>query len=403
MDQSINQFDSYPSHIAIIGGGRWARVLIEAVSKIVPKNTKLSIFTPNNKISMKEWVLEKKLKQSATIYDNFKNFGGHNIQACIVANAARDHEFAISKCLNSYIPVLVEKPLTLSYSASLKMVKLARKNKTFIASAHIFLFNSYLTKFSHLLSCSGKLKSIEIDWSDPIQENRYGERKKFDPSLPIFFDLLPHIVSIIFVLTGKCLLKFINLKFDSGGSAIEIEYRVADAKCTVRLARNSDIRRRIIRATADNYLELDFSGESGIIKKDSSVIIEDDHWDNDSRPSAKMLSAFLNQSVGKGSDSRLDVQIGLEANKLIEEILFSYNKAMVTWLKNNLTSQSLIIDNLIYALREILLVNRYSSDEAESLIGQIQRILANGSSSDWIDKLEEDIDPLKLIRKISLN
>ena len=128
-----------------------------------------------------------------------------------------------------------------------------------------------------------------------------------------------------------------------------------------------------------------------------------DHWNTDLRPAAKMISAFLIQSVGKDSDSQLDIHIGLQANKLIEEILFSYNNAMVSWLKNNLISPLLKKDDLKYALREILLINRHSPEEAESLIDRIQEVFGNDSVNYWLDRLDKGIDPLELIRKITLN
>ena len=397
----INCLSNCPSHIAIVGGGRWARVLTEVLSEIVSKDIVISIYSLHNGKGMISWVLEKKFRQSVTVYDDFPNLSNHKVDAMIVANSASDHVIAIQKSLNSKIPVLVEKPVTMSYSSTLQMVKLAQEKKTFLASAHVFLFNRYLSNFSQLVFDSGGLKSIQIEWSDPISENRHGEQKNFDPSLPIFFDLLPHILSIINVIVGKKSIQYTNLIFHKGGSEVEIELMLEGVFCSVNLARNSNVRKRIINIMSDQHLQLDFSQEPGVIKKESLNITGDEKWDLDIKPVAQMLSAFLVQSAGGKADLRLDIDLGLEANKLIDETLLSYNNSMISWLKSKLIAPVIIDDDLQYALREILLVNGYFLMDAELMIDRIQKVFSEDSTNYWLDRLNNDTEPFELIRKIA--
>lgn len=390
-----------PSHIAIIGGGRWARVLTEVLSEITPSETIISIYSIHNKQLMVKWIQEKKFGQNVTIYDNFPNFSDQKIGAIIVVNSARDHEVSIQEGLNAGIPVLSEKPVTLSYSATCRLVKLAQEKNTFLASAHIFLFSRYLLNFSNLVSRSGKLKSIQIEWSDPKYENRHGEQKYFDSSLPIFIDLLPHILSIIRVINGKCSIKYKELIFFKGGSEMKIELMLKDVFCSVNLSRNSDSRKRIINVRSDKHLQLDFSEEPGFISQGTSVECGDDKWDVDSRPAAQMLSAFLVQSAGGQTDVRLDIDLALQANKLIDEILFSYNNAMISWLKEKLIPTVLIDDDLNYALSEILLVNGHHLKNINPLIDRIQKVFNSESSDHWIDRINKTSEPFEVIRKIA--
>jgi predicted dehydrogenase len=391
-----------PGHIAIIGGGRWGRVLTEVLCTITPKDTIISIYCSNNKKIVKEFVLKNKFRQNITIYNDLSNLSNQNVGAIIVANAARDHEIAIQKALNASIPVLVEKPVTISYSSTLRLVKLAQEKKIFFASGHIFLFSRYLQNFSNLVSHSGELKSINIEWSDPLSENRYGEQKSFDSSLPIFFDLLPHIISIISSIAGKSSIKYKKLLFLKGGSAIEIELMLDGVFCSVSLARNSDERRRIVNVMSDQYFQLDFSQEPGFITKGTRIMSGDDKWNIYSRPAAQMLSAFLVQSVGGQEDPRLDNHLGLQANKLIDEILPSYNIAMISWLTEKLIKPVLIDDDLKYALKEILLVNDYYSKETQPIIDNIIKVFNSDSSSYWLDRIKKASEPFEVIGKIAL-
>ena len=114
-----------------------------------------------------------------------------------------------------------------------------------------------------------------------------------------------------------------------------------------------------------------------------------------------MLSAFLVQSAGGKADLRLDIDLGLEANKLIDETLLSYNNSMISWLKSKLIAPVIIDDDLQYALREILLVNGYFLMDAELMIDRIQKVFSEDSTSYWLDRLNNDTEPFELIRKIA--
>jgi len=152
---------------------------------------------------------------------------------------------------------------------------------------------------------------------------------------------------------------------------------------------------------SDQHLQLDFSQEPGVIKKESLSITGDEKWDLDIKPVAQMLSAFLVQSAGGKADLRLDIDLGLEANKLIDETLLSYNNSMISWLKSKLIAPVIIDDDLQYALREILLVNGYFLMDAELMIDRIQKVFSEDSTSYWLDRLNNDTEPFELIRKIA--
>ena len=390
-----------PNLIAIVGGGRWARVLIEVLSVIVSNDTIITIHSLHNYQAMLAWVLQNKFRQNVTVYADLPKFDKHTIGAMIVVNAARDHESAIEKGLNACVPVLVEKPVTLSYTATLRLAKLARKKQTLFAPAHIFLFTRYLFNFSDLVNSSGKIKSIQIDWADPKLEKRYGEHKYFDQGLPIFFDCLPHVLSIISVVTKEKSIKCTNLVLHKGGSDIEIKLMLGDIFCDIRLIRNSNARKRTINVTANQQLQLDFTKEPGVINNGTSIVSGDHKWTTGERPAAQMLSAFLTQSAGGRPDARLDIGQGLCANELIDEVSHFYNQALFLWLKDKLFSPVLMDDDLQYALREILLVDGHLSDDIEPCIKRIQSEFSGKTADYWYERLNKDSKPYDVIRRIA--
>ena len=49
------------NNIIIMGGGRWARVIIKVLHDIVDPSVNISIYTPNNHLNMNKWVAKNKV------------------------------------------------------------------------------------------------------------------------------------------------------------------------------------------------------------------------------------------------------------------------------------------------------------------------------------------------------
>ena len=107
--------------------------------------------------------------------------------------------------------------------------------------------------------------------------------------------------------------------------SVEIEFMLDDVFCHIKLVRNDDDRRRIFEVVGDQVLKLDFSDEPGTIYNSEYSVCGDEKWDVEKRPVAQMLSTFLVQAAGGNNDKRLDIDIGLRANRLIS----SSNKSFV--------------------------------------------------------------------------
>lgn len=396
-------FSPCPDSIAIIGGGRWARVLTEVLCGLVPPSVGISVHSLHNAGSMSSWVSERGFAQRIQVSSDWPQLSSAGSRAVIVANAARDHEKAVECALSAGVPVLVEKPISLTAAASQRLVNLARSRNVYFAAAHVFLFARYLENFSKLVSEADGIRFLRVNWMDPQFESRYGEQKQYDPGLPIFADCLPHVLSIVGTLTPSLPQRCEKLEFLRGGAHLNIDIVIDDIPCTIQLVRNGNRRQRIIEVTTQQKkLTLDFAREPGTIIFDDTALCGDLDWGVKEKPVYRMLGAFLQGAAGGIRDNRLDIAIGLRASQVIDQASSLYHSALFPWLSKKLI---MIHDSgdsdLRYALSEILHV-----EDSHSLIPIEQRIdyvcrhiKEHATSSTGTDLLFDR--PVELIRQVS--
>lgn len=392
-----------PDRIAVIGGGRWARVLSEVVCGLVPSSVEISVHSLHNAEAMSSWVSAQGLGHRVHVSPQWPKLLSVKSSAVIVANAARDHEWAVESAFNDRVPVLVEKPITLTAAASQRLANVARGRKVRFAAAHVFLFARYLDNFSRLVSEAGTIRSLRVRWMDPRIENRYGERKQYDPSLPVFADWLPHVLSMVGSLVPGLPQMCVGLDFRRGGAHLELELRLGDIPCSVQLVRNGDRRERIILVDAGRKtLQLDFSIEPGTITSGSSTVVGDPDWETKRRPAARMLTAFLQWAAGGEGDGRLNIDVGLQASQVIDQTLRMYRVAQMPWLVARLSSLTLVDEDLRYALSEMLQSERpLTASALEQQIERLQELLASKSGAPWLKALAQVQDPAILCKAIA--
>lgn len=386
--------------IAVFGGGRWARILIETISNVTSKNTTIYIFTKNNIETMSAWLKKKNFKQKFCIYKDYDKLNTLSLNASIIVNAARYHEATIKKNIMAGIPVLVEKPVTLSFSSTQKLVSLAAKKNTLFASAHIFLYNSYINYFSEIIKNSPKISSIIVNWSDPKSESRYGEKKHYDQSITVFQDCLPHILSIINKFTAYQFIKVNNVNILKGGSCVEINSTLDDVFLSVMLERNGKNRRREFEVVTNKKLKLDFTKEPGIIYEGNKKINTVEDWSIKKTPTSQMMLAFFNQIIFGKIDERLNIDIALNANKFMDSVSDHYDKAIYSWLKTRLRSKLLIDIDLIYALKEIISFKGHFHQNEDYCVEKIMKAFTEKDATRWQDKFAKSSKPFDVIRSI---
>jgi predicted dehydrogenase len=300
---------SWPSHVCVMGGGRWARVYLDVLRGLLPPDIPLSAHAGRGFDAMLAWNEGRDGRIGVTREPP----GPHSRGVAIVANAAADHPAAVRQALAAGLPVLVEKPLATGFSAASQLVAEAAGCNIVLAVSQVFLFAGYLENFAAQVRASGALKSLSIIWTDPAGESRHGEAKRFDPLLPIQADVLPHIVSIMAMLTSARP-QLVAARRLRQGLAMEVSMTAEDVPCQVRMEREADARRRIVTVlTQDGSLRLDFTQEPGTICRNETVRDADPAWARGPRPLARMLSSFFSLALDGIPDDRLDPALPLHA------------------------------------------------------------------------------------------
>ena len=395
------KLDLYPSNIIVIGGGRWSRVLIDVLCNLVPPDAKVLVYSPRNAAGMEAWIFERGLKDRVCVSTKLPTKLSGATNAAIVANAARDHEKATEWAISRGLPVLVEKPLTLNLAATQRLVDSANCKQVYFAAAHVFSFASYIEVFSRVVASADRIESIRVQWMDPQFESRYGEAKSYDPGLTVYADWLPHILSILGTLASDHDSQCEKLEFLSGGAHLGIELKLGNIPCAIELVRNGKTRKRVIEvATQQKKITLDFSGEPGTIISGSEPICADPDWDVTEKPVSRMLGAFLQAAAGGVRDERLNVEIGLRASRLIEQVSALYSSALLSWLSGKLLMIESDDDNdLRYALSEILhMENPHSLVPTGQLIDYVYRCTKEWSRMP--SKSESFDNPIDIVRMI---
>jgi predicted dehydrogenase len=300
-----------PSHVSVIGGGRWARVYLDVLCGLVPSDTTLSAHARKGVDEMARWAAAKAANRPVQVTEGLPSSGG----VAIVANAAADHAGVVRPLLQARVPVLVEKPITPSLAETEALVEEAASLGAVLAPSQVLLFTRYLENFAGRVREKGRVCAVTVDWADPVAENRYGEAKKFDGQLPIQADLLPHILPLISLLVTDPL-KLERAEASRDGLALDLGLSAGAIPCRVRLERAGVARRRLVTAVTEGGLvSLDFTQEPGTIQEDGMTTVADPDWERGPRPLARMLAAFFALARGQ-ADRRFDMGLALQAASL---------------------------------------------------------------------------------------
>ena len=379
-----------PDNIIVVGGGRWARVLIKTICDLVDRSVNILIYSRSNAQFMREWVKSEKMDHKIQVFSILpEKFPTSN--AVIVVNAARDHAQTARQALLAGGSVMVEKPFTLSYSESKDLVGFSKKIGGELFAAHIFLFSRYFEKFSELVANAGTVTSINVHWIDPQSEDRYGESKQYDSGLPVFADWLPHILPMISTLLPGKYQSCRTLDIKKGGASVYIHLIINEVPCQIVLERDSDCRKRMMEVfCVDKKLSLDFSSEPGTITDGMDRINGDPNWQQGLKPSALMLDAFFRGASGTNYDKRLDVSLGLNSTSIVDQCAKLYIIKQLEWLVEQIENGNKLNNSLgiNYALREIFQSEgSLSNEEIANRIERFGKVLTSDSRESWIEEL----------------
>lgn len=300
--------------IALVGGGRWARVYAGVLSKLPDLVGSVTVVSPRNADGMRQWLATQKLP-----HDVLEVLDPAGFDAAIIVNAPADHEFSAMRFLAAGVPVLVEKPLALNAASAARMIEAAKARGACLAAALVFRFAAYVERFAAALPAAWD--SLVLTWTDPAVENRYGERKVNDPRVPLLADVLPHVVSILDTLAPGAEIAYRSAAPNDGGAQTDLDLTLNGRPCLVHLARNAVQRVRLVQVVAGaGRYELDFSDEPGRITIGGAHDSGDPDWGNRPSPLTQMARRFL-EGISGAPDRRLDPQFALHTCELTDAAL----------------------------------------------------------------------------------
>jgi hypothetical protein len=364
-----------PTVIAIIGGGRWARVIAKIAHSVTSKTVKIIIFSNLNNADMKKWVRENSFNR-ISIKRNYKNLKEREIDAAIIANASQDHEIAASIAIKNKIPVLIEKPVALSLAGIMELQELSKKNNSILYASNVFLFSQSINNFAKKIK-GRRVDSIDFIWTDPSKETRYGEVKNYDPSIPIFIDWLPHIIPILRFVFKNQPIKLVEFKYNRGGALLVIELQIGKTPCKVRMQRNGFKRVRKISIEGASLLSLDFADEPGVIRDNSKLLSSYLELKTKNSPATRMIQFFLKHLVKKTTDQKLSFNESIQAGIISEEVSKLYKEEQENFFQKFLLNDNLSnieIQDFEYFFKELFYSHNINDPEN---IKTIREFIAN--------------------------
>lgn len=371
--------------VVILGGGRWARVMTEVVCNLLPGDTPLTVCSPRGAAALTAWAVERGLDGRVSVAEQWPEALVPGRTAVIVANAARDHAAAGRWALERGAAVLIEKPLALSLQDARDLADCASRCGGLLAAAHVLRFARYLTNFASMLPSWNEVCSINLEWVDPAGEQRYGENKQYDASVPVFMDCLPHAVSVLQSVLGL-LPELAGLPVvEAGGARVTLSLSLGGRPCHVILQRNGPQRlRRMSVETSSGTATLNFSAEPGVIRLGTENVCGDPCWDNAQRPLASLLSTFLTAAAGGEVDSRLSLDTAFTACTITDAVMPDYRAAILPWLADRLISDNESDDAVRYALVELLQIEgRLPKTELVAREVLLRQLLRDTSPALW--------------------
>jgi predicted dehydrogenase len=344
-------------NIALIGGGRWARVHAQVLSSLYPRVSRLIWVSHYYRSSALKVAAQFPPDLDVQYVDSIEALELSSLDAAVVCTSSANHADNAISLLTSGLPVFVEKPLALDERTALEVVNTASRRNLALWVCLPLLKASYLRLFKAAWH-GRKITQIVIHWFDPAREERHGEIKQADINTNKVDEIVPHLWSILNVLLDVNEFTVFSVAAKPSGTAVATMWS-NDIRIEMNFGRRAPARiRHIDLAFADGGTAvLDFSREPGEASVDDHRCQVDGSWELGQRPLAAMITEFLDNLTPATNPEAIQnsAQQALQSVRLsetIKTILFAREATLAAELylagKNQDNSEllDLMIDNL---------------------------------------------------------
>ena len=390
--------------VAIIGGGRWARVYLSVLTTFDLPYRLVVVSTANAK--QFAGLRDRNNAEIRVVPTVEQLLQVHPIAFAVVVNAARLHAATAIRLLEARVPVLMEKPLALCRTDIERLNSAALHHGVHLMPAFTFLNCSYLHHFAQTVDALGeRLAGVRLEWSDPRAEVRYGEEKGYDPGISVAQDVMPHIGAILSLIlkAPDVAPNVLGCRIERGGRKVTLDLTYSGAPCRVILEREAEARRRLLAVELESGIEpcLDFTTEPGVITVGSRSMSGDPDWNDTVKPVRRLLQSFLSMLALPLPEPLVDEhlrRVGVSTVALAEECDAALKAQQRLWLSR--CSKSQASDDITYAISELGAPKWF--DAAQIAPGdpaalrqrtrvEMQRIMMSGGEESWLSALEAPI------------
>lgn len=310
----------------IVGTRRWARLMAAELCATLPADAVIHMLGDPADAELQGWLSASGLGTKIRVSVALPPCPAAKTGVAFVVNSAYLHKTAVENMLAAGYNVVCEKPVSFSRRETISLIALAEELGLQLFCTNTYLFASYLDSFRKDWLAEHSFTSMQMSWSDPAREIRYGDTKGYDSSLPLIYDVLPHIANIALATIGEFKAVPQGIEVRHGGSEALINYRHGDLDIHVALARNASQRKRTLAFAGPNHeVLLDFSTEPGLVSVGRLTPVPvDPAWPRKPKPIAAMLYSVREFFESGSQDPRLSPSASLLGNDLIDGVVDSY-------------------------------------------------------------------------------
>jgi predicted dehydrogenase len=289
-----------PLEVAIVGGGRWGKILCRALAAL-RQVRKVHLISRRNARGMQDWIAGQRLADRVALHGKLDPvLWNADITAAIVANLPAEHFSTARWLLENGKHVLVEKPFVSTRVEAQALIDLAEARGLVLAAGLQFFLATYLHYFRSIVHDRGHphpVELTEITWHDPLEEERWSLSRRPDVSAPVVNDLLPHVLTVLTVLFGRHAAQTTAVAIERENLSVRMELAYGPHPVRVSLSRvSADPRRLVEMVTREGRrFTLDFTREPGTVLQDGRALPEDLLWNALPRPVPAELAYFLDE------------------------------------------------------------------------------------------------------------
>ena len=222
--------------LGLLGGGRWGRNYIRTIA--ASADVRLARLASRNPDSA------NLVTPDCVIFADWREMlDARALDGVIVATPPRLHAEMALRAIDAGLPVLIEKPMTMSATAARAVLQLARERGVLAMVGHLHLFSPAYRMLKAMQPAFGSIRAVRGD---------AGSQGPYRPDVPVLWDWGAHDIAMCLDLHGASPVRVQATHLETRevehgvGESVAVELAFAnDAAASLRWSNMTDRRRRL--------------------------------------------------------------------------------------------------------------------------------------------------------------